>query len=106
MRIWQHVKEGKLVPMYKDGEKFFLKVFEKEGGFVADLWVFDTYPGERRRGIPVRLNYLGWSAPTIRELLEHYKSMGFRILHPYHKEPKWIAETSLESRINGFYLGR
>ncbi|MBC7127911.1 MAG: hypothetical protein ABC585_06205 [Candidatus Methanosuratincola petrocarbonis] len=106
MRALEHVrKEGKLIPLEKGGERFFLKVFERDSGFSADLWVFDTYPGEEFRGIPVRLDHLGAAAPSFDELIAVYKRMGFKVLHPYHKSPKWFEDNGLEEKINTLYRG-
>ncbi|MEJ5292074.1 MAG: hypothetical protein WHS82_00590 [Candidatus Methanosuratincola sp.] len=106
MRAIDHVrKEGKLIPMTKEGERHFLKVFERGSEFSADVWVFDAYPGERFKGIPVRLNHLSTTAPSFRELIEFYRRMGFKVMHPYHKRPAWLEKNDLEERINALYRG-
>lgn len=104
MRMIEHIKkEGKPIPLVKGKERFFLKVFEENASFSADLWVFDTYPGERFKGLPIKLSHLSKKAASLEELLTSYKLMGFRVLHPYHKYPKWYEESALEDRINVLY---
>ncbi|MDI9643789.1 MAG: hypothetical protein QFX35_01055 [Candidatus Verstraetearchaeota archaeon] len=104
MRAIDHiVKEGKLLPLAKGEERFFLKVLETREGVKADLWVFDAFPGEKFKGIPVRLAHLSRAAPSFRELMAVYRKMGFRALHPYHRNPKWFMENDLEERINTVY---
>ncbi|MDH7556596.1 MAG: hypothetical protein ACQXXL_05810 [Candidatus Methanosuratincola sp.] len=104
MRALDHVrKEGKLIPLSKGGERFFLKVFERDSGFSADLWVFDTYPGEGFKGIPIRLDQLSAMAPSFGKLIAGYRRMGFKVLHPYHKYPKWFKDNDLEEKISTLY---
>ncbi|MEM2128577.1 MAG: hypothetical protein QXX77_08960 [Candidatus Methanosuratincola sp.] len=106
MRALDHVrKEGKLIPLAKGGERFFLKVFERDSGFSAELWVLDNYPGEKFRGLPVRLDHLSTKAPSFGELITAYRSMGFKVLHPYHRYPKWFKDNAVEEKINTMYRG-
>lgn len=104
MRALEHVrKEAKMIPMVKGGERFFLKIFESDSGFLADLWVFDTYPGDKFKGIPVRLKHSSVTAPSFGGLIAAYMRMGFKVLHPYHKYPKWFLDNALEEKIKMFY---
>jgi len=106
MRALEHVqKEGKMIPMVKGGERFFLKIFERNSIFSADLWVFDTYPGDEFKGIPIRINHLSATAASFGELIAVYRRMGFKVLHPYHKYPKWFLDNAFEGKVNMYYRG-
>lgn len=102
-RLEEHVlKEKRLVHLWKDDELYFLKIIEDDGAFRVALWVWDTYPGERFKGLPVYLSEYSGRHATVKDVINFFKQSGFKVQHTPHAVPKWMRSNHIEERLEGF----
>jgi hypothetical protein len=97
LKIKDHVLiEDKPIPLYKDNEKFFLAFMRVNGRLRSGMWVWDSIPGEMRKGLLIFIQEYSFDFTTLGEALRYFKSKGFNIKHPYHKIPKWLGGEQLK----------
>ncbi len=103
MRLEEHViKERRPVYLWKGGELYFLKIVEDGGVYRTALWVWDTYPGELYKGLPVYISEYAGKYLTVKAAIDHFKLRGFKVQHTPHKVPQWIRRNNIEEKLSEF----
>jgi len=95
-------KKQKFMLMKKKGEFYFLKIVEAEGGYRSAVWVWDTYPGERQKGLPVFISEYAGKHATVKDAKKYFLEQGFEFECPSKGTARWLDELKLEERLAKF----
>ncbi len=88
--------------MMKDGELYFLKIIEDGRTYRSAVWVWDTCPGERRKGLPIFVSDYAGKHATPNDAIKYFKERGFEFKRPGYKAPRWMGELKIEERLAKF----
>jgi len=88
--------------MKKNGEFYFLKIIEAEGGCRSAVWVWDTYPGELQKGLPVFISEYAGKHATVKDAKNYFLERGFEFERPSKGTARWLEGLKLEERLAKF----